>query len=74
MRTTVTLDDELLAKAQDCTGIQEKSALIRAGLEALVQREAARRLILLGGTEPGLTAPPRRRQEPVLSASVKKAG
>ncbi|HTW48859.1 MAG TPA: type II toxin-antitoxin system VapB family antitoxin [Acidobacteriaceae bacterium] len=61
MRTTVTLDDELLKKAQEYTGITEKSALANAGLTALIQREAARRLARMGGTAPGLKAPPRRR-------------
>ena len=61
MRTTVTLDDELLKKAQEYTGIAEKSVLVNAALTALVQREAARRLARMGGTAPGLKAPPRRR-------------
>jgi Arc/MetJ family transcription regulator len=61
MRTTVALDDELLAKAEEYTGIREKSALIRAALRALVEREAARRLARLGGSEPDLTVIPRRR-------------
>jgi Arc/MetJ family transcription regulator len=61
MRTTVTLDDELVARAQDYTGVQEKSALLREALKALVEREAARRLIRLGGTMPDLKVPPRRR-------------
>lgn len=61
MRTTVTLDDELLAKAEFYTGIKEKSALIREALTALIQREAARRLARLGGTEPDLRPIPRRR-------------
>lgn len=61
MRTTVTLDDDLIAEAQKATGIKERSALIRAGLEGLVQREAARRLARMGGTQPDLVAPPRRR-------------
>ena len=65
MRTTVTLDDELLAKAQAYTGLKEKTALIHEALKALVAREAARRLALLGGTQPDLVAPPRRRQDPV---------
>lgn len=64
MRTTVTLDDDLLAEAQLLTGVKERSALIRAGLEALIQREAARRLARLGGTEPALRPIPRRRIEP----------
>jgi Arc/MetJ family transcription regulator len=61
MRTTVTLDDELLAKAQKYTGIEEKAALVNVALKALVEREAARRLARLGGSAPGLKAPPRRR-------------
>jgi Arc/MetJ family transcription regulator len=65
MRTTISLDDELLAKAQAYTGLKEKSALINAALKALVEREAARRLALLGGTQPNLVAPPRRRQDPI---------
>ncbi len=61
MRTTLTIDDDLLAEAQEMTGIKEKSALVRTALENLIQREAARRLALLGGTEPDLVVPPRRR-------------
>ena len=64
MRTTITLDDELLAKAQFYTGIREKSALVRFALKALVEREAARRLARLGGSEPGLKKIPRRRPKP----------
>ncbi|XAH24004.1 type II toxin-antitoxin system VapB family antitoxin [Xylophilus sp. GW821-FHT01B05] len=64
MRTTLALDDELIAKAQTLSGIQEKSALVREALTALIQRESARRLALLGGTMPGLQATPRRRPEP----------
>ncbi len=63
MRTTITLDDELVAKAQKYTGLTEKSALIREALTALVQREAARRLALLGGSDPNAEIPPRRRSE-----------
>jgi Arc/MetJ family transcription regulator len=54
MRTTITLDDELVAKAQFYTGIREKSALVRYALKTLVEREAARRLARLGGSEPDL--------------------
>jgi Arc/MetJ family transcription regulator len=61
MRTTLALDDELMAKAEAYTGIREKSALVREALRALIEREAARRLARLGGSEPGLTAIPRRR-------------
>ena len=61
VRTTLSLDDELLADAQEYTGIKEKSALVNAALKALVQREAARRLAAMGGTEPDLKDIPRRR-------------
>lgn len=61
MRTTITVDDELVAKAQAYTGIQEKSALVREALKALVEREAARRLARLGGTEPDVRPIRRRR-------------
>ena len=61
MRTTVTLDDALLAKAEQYTGVKKKSALMHEALKALVEREASRRLALLGGTQPCLKAPPRRR-------------
>ncbi|KAF0176695.1 MAG: type II toxin-antitoxin system VapB family antitoxin [Hyphomonadaceae bacterium] len=61
MRTTVTLDDDLLATAEAYTGIKERSALIREALRRLVQQEAARRLVLLGGSDPNATMPPRRR-------------
>ena len=64
MRTTVALDDELVAKAQAFTGLQEKSALLREALKALIARESARRLALLGGSEPQLSAAPRRRSDP----------
>jgi Arc/MetJ family transcription regulator len=61
MRTTLALDDELLAKAQEYTGVKEKSALVREALKALIEREAARRLARLGGSAPDLLAPRRRR-------------
>jgi Arc/MetJ family transcription regulator len=64
MRTTLIIDDELLKRAREYTGIQEKTSLVRAGLEALIQREAAWRLAALGGSEPGLRPVPRRRSEP----------
>ncbi|MGH6957894.1 MAG: type II toxin-antitoxin system VapB family antitoxin [Caulobacteraceae bacterium] len=57
------LDDELVAEAQELTGLREKSALVREALKALVQREAARRLVLLGGSDPDASAPPRRRMK-----------
>jgi Arc/MetJ family transcription regulator len=61
MRTTIALDDELVAKAQAFTGVKEKSSLVREALKALIERESARRLARLGGTQPRLKAPPRRR-------------
>lgn len=63
MRTTVALDDELVATARRLTGIEEKSALLREALKLLVARESAKRIALLGGTEPGLQYIPRRRSE-----------
>jgi Arc/MetJ family transcription regulator len=64
MRTTISLDDDLLAKAGELSGIHEKSALVRHALRALVERESARRLARLGGSEPDLKAPRRRRLKP----------
>ena len=61
MRTTVVLDDDLLAAAVAYTGIEERSALLRLALKTLVQREAARRLADLGGSSPDLVPIPRRR-------------
>ncbi len=62
MRTTLNIEDDLLAKAAQLTGIREKTALVRLGLEALIARESARRLAALGGTELDLAAIPRRRE------------
>jgi len=64
MRTTLAIDDDLLAKAQALTGVTEKTALIREALRALIQRESAKRLALLGGSEPQLDDVPRRQTEP----------
>jgi Arc/MetJ family transcription regulator len=64
MRTTLALDDDLVARAQAFTGLKEKSSLVREALKALIERESALRLARLGGTEPDLTATPRRRPEP----------
>jgi Arc/MetJ family transcription regulator len=61
MRTTVTLDDALVERASELAGIQERSTLLRVALEQLVQREAARRLAALGGSEPEAKAVHRRR-------------
>jgi Arc/MetJ family transcription regulator len=61
MRTTLALDDDLLIEAQRLTGASEKTALEREALHALIERESARRLARLGGSEPELTEIPRRR-------------
>lgn len=62
MRTTVNLDEKLLDEAKRLTGMTERTALIHEGLRALIERESARRLARLGGTEPGLREIPRRRE------------
>jgi Arc/MetJ family transcription regulator len=64
MRTTLALDDDLLEKAQAFTGSMDKTALVREALNALIQRESAKRLALLGGSEPLLNDVPRRQSEP----------
>lgn len=63
MRTTISLDDDLLAEAQRLTGMREKTALVREALGALIERESARRLARLGGSEPDLADIPRRRAQ-----------
>ena len=62
MRTTVNLDDDLLDQAQRLLGVTERSAVLREALNALIQRESARRLALLGGTQKKLQDIPRRRK------------
>jgi Arc/MetJ family transcription regulator len=64
MRTTISLDEDLLANAQSLTGLHQRTALLREALKALIERESARRLARLGGSEPDLRPVPRRRQEP----------
>jgi Arc/MetJ family transcription regulator len=63
MRTTLIIDDSLLEQARDLSGIQEKTALLHAGLRALIAREASLRLAALGGSQPQLRQIPRRRSE-----------
>lgn len=63
MRTTLNIDDQLLSEAQRVTGVAEKTALVRAGLVALIERESARRLARLGGSEPQLKSIPRRQSQ-----------
>lgn len=64
MRTTINIDDHLLDEAQRLTGVKERTALVHAGLRALIERESARRLARLGGSEPQLKPVPRRRSRP----------
>jgi Arc/MetJ family transcription regulator len=66
MRTTLAMDDVLVAKAQAFTGLKEKSRLVREALKALIERESARRLARLGGSEPRLKASPRRHAPPLI--------
>jgi Arc/MetJ family transcription regulator len=61
MRTKLVIDDELIERARELTGIQEKTALVHAGLRALIAREAGKRLAALGGSEAKLASIPRRR-------------
>jgi len=63
MRTTLALDDDLIAEAEALTGLGEKTALVREALKALIERESARRLARLGGSDPKAKAPPRRRPQ-----------
>ncbi|MEE9335669.1 MAG: type II toxin-antitoxin system VapB family antitoxin [Granulosicoccaceae bacterium] len=63
MRTTVSIDDRLFEEAQKATGMTEKAALIREGLKALIERESARRLAQLGGSQPALESAPRRQSK-----------
>ncbi len=63
MRTTLNIDDQLLAEAERVTGVSGKAALVREGLRALIERESARRLARLGGSEPQLSPVPRRQSE-----------
>ena len=64
MRTTLNIDDRLLGEAQRITGVTEKATLVREGLRALIERESARRLARLGGSEPRLQPIPRRQSDP----------
>ena len=63
MRTTLNIDDHLLKEASRLTGIEGRTTLVRESLRALIERESARRLASLGGSEPGLNSVPRRRAE-----------
>jgi Arc/MetJ family transcription regulator len=64
MRTTLNIDDKLLVEAQGMTGLTEKTALVREALKALIERESARRLARLGGSQPQLQPAPRRQSDP----------
>jgi len=62
MRTTLALDDDLIRIAQEFTGVEEKTVLVREALKALIERESSRRLASLGGSMPELKNIPRRRE------------
>jgi Arc/MetJ family transcription regulator len=62
MRTTINIDDDLLAKATKLSGAADRTAVVREALKALIERESAKRLALMGGSQPKLKAAPRRRQ------------
>jgi Arc/MetJ family transcription regulator len=64
MRTTIAIDDMLLEKARAVTGLSETNALVREGLRAVIERESARRLALLGGSDPEASVAPRRQMKP----------
>lgn len=78
MRTTITLDDDLLATAIRLTGITDRTPLIRESLKAIIAREASRRLALLGGSMPDIELTPRRRPdlepEPASKPDVAASG
>ncbi|GAB2680591.1 type II toxin-antitoxin system VapB family antitoxin [Aliiglaciecola aliphaticivorans] len=63
MRTTLNIDDDLFSQAVELTGVKEKTALVREGLKALIERESAQRLALLGGSDPSAQSSPRRQSE-----------
>jgi Arc/MetJ family transcription regulator len=69
MRTTLILDDEIIARARELTGIEEKTKLIHMGLEALIQKGASKRLAALGGTMKNFTVPGRDRNQPTTMAA-----
>lgn len=73
MRTTLNLDDDLLARASQLTGVEEKTQLLHMGLEALIQRESSRRLAALGGSKPDFRVAPRRRITEPLTLAQKPA-
>lgn len=74
MRTTINLDERLLEEAKRLTGTAERTALVHEGLRALIERESARRLARLGGTEPQLEAPGRRRVGDAVREAPRRGG
>ncbi|MCC6320071.1 MAG: type II toxin-antitoxin system VapB family antitoxin [Phycisphaerales bacterium] len=74
MRTTLDLDSNLFAQASRITGLREKTAVIHAGLRLIIERDAARQLIALGGTMPDARAAPRRKSEPSRRTAGRRSG
>ncbi len=74
MKTTLILDDTLMKRALELTGLKEKTAAVHAGLEALIARESARRLAKLGGTMPDLKLTPRRKAPTPNGRSARGSG
>jgi Arc/MetJ family transcription regulator len=74
MKTTLNIDDTLLQEATRLSGLTEKTSVVKAGLEALIARESARRLAALGGKEPGMRRVPRRRPPPQRGRGARNVG
>jgi len=74
MRTTLNIDDDLVNRARELSGIQQKTALVEAGLKALIAREASKRLAAMGGSNPNFEVPPRRRSVRATATTRRKAG
>lgn len=74
MKTTMILDDILITRALELTGLKEKTAVVHAGLQALIARESARRLAKLGGSMPDLELAPRRRSAPANGKARRDSG
>ena len=72
MRTTLNIDDDLLDKATKLAGPMDRTAVVREGLKALIERESARRLARLGGSQPTLSLAPRRRSDSPQADAIRR--